>query len=219
MKISDLTCLLQYYKSLGFLEVYTTPTSQPGLSVIQLSLSNCQRCKLYTTRTNIVFGEGNEHAEIMFIGEGPGADEDRQAKPFVGKAGQLLTSLIQKLGLSREEVYIANIVKCRPPNNRDPEPDEILACYPFLRQQIAVIKPKVIMTLGKISTHTILNIQEPLNKFSIMKIRGNFYNYSDGLNSIPVMPTYHPSYLLRNRDAKWDVWEDAQKMMQRLKNG
>lgn len=218
MKISYLTYLLQYYKSLGFQEVFVTPTNRPSLADIERSISDCKRCKLHSTRTNIVFGEGSEHAEIMFIGEGPGADEDKQGRPFVGKAGQLLTSLIEKLGLSRKEVYIANIVKCRPPNNRDPEPDEISSCYPFLRHQISIINPKVIMALGKISTHTLLNIAEPINKFSIMKVRGNFYNYSDGLISIPVIPTYHPSYLLRNREAKWDVWEDAQKMMKRLKN-
>ncbi|MFQ3573618.1 MAG: uracil-DNA glycosylase [Thermodesulfovibrionales bacterium] len=219
MKISDLTTLLHYYKSLGFSEIYVTPTFQPTLNDIKKTITDCQRCKLCSSRTNIVFGEGNEHSEIMFIGEGPGADEDKQGRPFVGKAGQLLTSLIQKLGLSREDVYIANIVKCRPPNNRDPEPDEISACYPYLKQQIAVIKPKVIMALGKVSTHTLLNIEEPLNKFSIMKARGNFSNYIDGLISIPVMPTYHPSYLLRNSEAKWDVWDDAQKMMRRLKDG
>lgn len=219
MKISDLTILLQYYKSLGFSDVYTTPLHKPSLSDIKKAIQDCKRCKLHKGRTNIVFGEGNENAEIMFIGEGPGADEDQQGRPFVGKAGQLLTSLIEKLGLSRKEVYIANVVKCRPPNNRDPEPDEISACYPFLRKQIAVIKPKVIMALGKISTHTLLNIQEPIQRFSIMKARGSFYNYTDGLMSIPVMPTYHPSYLLRNREAKWDVWEDAQKMMQRIRDG
>ncbi|MCX8069404.1 MAG: uracil-DNA glycosylase [Thermodesulfovibrionales bacterium] len=241
-KENDLKLLLNYYKALGFqeliinegFEIYdTTLTSTDfketdlpprveethSLTSISESIKGCCRCKLYSTRTNIVFGEGSERAELMFVGEGPGADEDLQGKPFVGKAGQLLTNLILKLGLTREVVYIANIVKCRPPNNRDPDTDEINACIGFLKEQIKAIKPKVIVSLGKVATHSLLNIAEPISKFSIMKERGKFREYIDGELKIPLMPTYHPSYLLRNREAKWDVWADMQIVMKTLKDG
>lgn len=240
MDKQDLKLLLQYYKALGFQELIVKPSDQiveiallskeaqdlqsannieigNGLLQISKSLNDCKECKLYSTRTNIVFGEGSDNAEIMFVGEGPGADEDIQGKPFVGKAGQLLTNLIIKLGLSRDVVYIANIVKCRPPGNRDPDTDEIKACIGYLKQQIKTIRPKVIVTLGKVATHSLLNISEPINKFSIMRERGRFREYVDGDLKITIMPTYHPSYLLRNREAKWDVWEDMQLVMKRIK--
>lgn len=187
------------------------------MAQLRESIRDCCRCKLHSTRTNIVFGEGNCSAELMFIGEAPGADEDLQGRPFVGKAGQLLTNLIVKLGLSREIVYIANIVKCRPPNNRDPEEDEKTACMPYLKNQIQLIRPKVIIALGKVSAHKLMNTPEPISKFSIMKARGKLFYYRDGELSIPVMPTYHPSYLLRNPQAKWDVWKDANVVMEMLK--
>ncbi len=175
-----------------------------GLDEIRTELGDCRRCKLAGGRTHIVFGVGNPHAELMFIGEGPGADEDQQGEPFVGKAGQLLTKIIEGMGMQRSDVYIANVVKCRPPNNRDPEPDEVHACEPFLRAQIAAIKPKVIVTLGKWASQTLLQTAMP-----ITRLRGTWSKY-DGT---PVMPTYHPAYLLRNPEEKRPVWEDMKAVL------
>lgn len=230
---TELVEVLRYFKALGFNEIIVSSASDAGschissadeapvqdLSGLKASLQGCVSCKLHSTRTNIVFGEGSDRAELMFIGEGPGADEDIQGRPFVGKAGQLLTSLIEKLGLKREIVYIANIVKCRPPNNRDPERDEREACMPYLDAQIGLIRPKVIIALGKIAVYTLMGAAEPITKFSIMKVRGRFFEYRRGGLVIPVMPTYHPSYLLRNPSAKWDVWNDAQLVMKFLREG
>ncbi|BCB96924.1 uracil-DNA glycosylase [Dissulfurispira thermophila] len=182
------------------------------LNTLRDEIGDCQRCKLSKGRTHIVFGEGNVNARIMFIGEAPGREEDLQARPFVGDAGQLLTKLINKMGFERDEVYIANIVKCRPPMNRDPQMDEISTCLPFLERQIEIILPDVIMSLGKISTYTLLEIKGPISKFSITKVRGRFYEYK----GIPVMPTFHPAYLLRNPKDKWLTWEDAQAVLKRI---
>jgi DNA polymerase len=179
-----------------------------ALENLKNEIGDCIRCKLSKNRKNVVFGEGNADASLMFIGEGPGRDEDIQARPFVGDAGKLLTSLIVKLGLNREEVYIANIVKCRPPNNRNPEEDEIITCLPFLERQIEIIAPKVIVCLGKISAQALLR-----STISIGKLRGNFFHFND----IPVMPTYHPAYLLRNPKDKWLTWGDMQKVLEKLK--
>ncbi len=179
-----------------------------ALRDLKNEIGDCHRCKLAKGRKNIVFGEGKPEADIMFIGEGPGRDEDIQARPFVGDAGKLLTNLILKLGLKREDVYIANVVKCRPPNNRNPEEDEITTCSPFVERQIAIINPKVIVCLGKISAQTLLR-----SKVAISKLRGNFFSY----DNIPVMPTFHPAYLLRNPRDKWLTWEDMQKVMEKLK--
>lgn len=178
-----------------------------ALKKLRDEIGDCQRCKLSKGRKNIVFGEGSIDAEIMFIGEGPGEDEDIQGRPFVGKAGRLLTKLIEKMGFKREDVYIGNIVKCRPPFNRDPEEDEINACSPFIRKQAEIISPKVIVSLGRISTQTLIGLKIPIGK-----LRGKFYQFED----IPLMPTFHPSYLLRNPKDKWLVWEDAQKVLERL---
>ena len=156
---------------------------------------------------NVVFGEGNPDAGIMFIGEGPGREEDIQARPFVGDAGKLLTNLIVKLGLKREDVYIANIVKCRPPYNRNPEEDEILTCIPFVKKQIDLIKPEIIVCLGRIAAHALLEVKIPISK-----MRGNFLSY----NGIPVMPTFHPAYLLRNPKDKWLTWDDMQMVLKCL---
>ncbi len=164
----------------------------------------CKACSLHTSRNNTVFGEGNPHTDLMFIGEAPGGDEDKQGRPFVGKAGQLLTRIINAIGLEREDVYIANVIKCRPPFNRDPEPEEISACWHFIEKQIELINPLVICTLGRISTKTILMTTE-----GISKLRGRFGQYK----GIKVMPTFHPSYLLRNPGAKKQVWEDMKKIM------
>ncbi|KJU85233.1 uracil-DNA glycosylase, family 4 [Candidatus Magnetobacterium bavaricum] len=170
------------------------------LQAVRDELGQCTRCKLHVSRKNIVFGEGSSTARVLFVGEGPGADEDEQGRPFVGRAGKLLTSLIEKMGFSRQSVYIANIVKCRPPGNRDPEEDEVRACIGFVEKQIAAIKPEVIVTLGSVSTRTLLKTDK-----RISDLRGRFHNY----NGIKVMPTFHPSYLLRNSSQKWVTWNDA----------
>jgi DNA polymerase len=183
--------------------------ARPSLAAIRDVLGACTRCKLHRQgRTQIVFGVGSATAELMFVGEGPGADEDRQGEPFVGKAGQLLTKIIEAgMGFRRAEVYIANIVKCRPPNNRDPEADEVAQCEPFLRAQIRSIGPKVIVTLGKHASQTLLRTSTP-----ITRLRGRWSEY-DG---IPVMPTYHPAYLLRNPAEKRAVWEDVQEVLRKM---
>jgi DNA polymerase len=173
-------------------------------------IGDCTRCKLCKKRKNIVFGEGFPEAELMFIGEGPGRDEDIHARPFVGSAGKLLTSLIEKMGMTREGVYIANIVKCRPPGNRDPEEDEIATCRPFVERQIEIIRPKVIITLGRVSTQALLNTKIPISR-----LRGRFSEH----RTIPVMPTFHPAYLLRNPKDKWLTWDDVQKVLEKLKGG
>ncbi len=171
-----------------------------GLATIREVLGDCQRCKLASGRRNIVFGQGNPQAALMFVGEAPGADEDEQGLAFVGRAGQLLTDIIEKgLKLKRSDVFIANVLKCRPPGNRNPEPDEINSCQPFLEQQIAAIRPKVLVGLGKFAGQWLLKTAEPISR-----IRGRLGDYS----GIKVMPTYHPAYLLRNPSAKKDVWED-----------
>ena len=159
----------------------------------------CTKCKLAKTRTNVVYGVGNPNADVMFVGEGPGRDEDQQGEPFVGRAGQLLTDIIKAMQLTREQVYIANIVKCRPPENRDPEPDEVEACRPFIRRQIELIKPKVIVTLGRIALQSLTE-----KAYGITSVRGQWLDYE----GIKLMPTYHPAYLLRNLPDKAKSWED-----------
>ena len=171
------------------------------------TIGECTRCKLCEGRNKIVFGDGSPHARLMFVGEGPGSDEDRQGLPFVGRAGQLLNQIIKAMGYQREEVYIANVVKCRPPENRAPQPDETAACTPFLFRQIEIIKPEVIVALGSPATQALLE-----SSTGITKLRGTFREF----RGIPVMPTFHPAYLLRNPAAKKDVWEDMQKVMARL---
>jgi len=179
------------------------PASSLTLEEVREELGDCRRCKLHSTRTNIVFGTGTPKARLVFVGEGPGRDEDLQGKPFVGLAGQLLTKIIQAIQLTREEVYIANIIKCRPPGNRNPEPDEIRACEPFLIKQLQAIRPKLICALGTFAAQTLLKTEE-----KISLLRGRFHQYQ----GIPLMPTYHPAYLLRNPNFKRDVWEDMKKI-------
>lgn len=182
--------------------------AQPSLASIRAELGDCTRCKLYKCRKTIVFGEGNEGAVLVFVGEGPGYEEDQQGRPFVGEAGQLLTDIIVKgMKITREDVYICNVVKCRPPDNRTPEPDEIASCETFLREQIQAIKPKVIVTLGNVPTHTLLKTKD-----GITKLRGKWQDFE----GIPLMPTFHPAYLLRNPKDKGLVWEDIQKVMTKL---
>ncbi|MCL2011865.1 MAG: uracil-DNA glycosylase [Cystobacterineae bacterium] len=177
------------------------------LEEIRAHMGDCRLCKLCRHRRQIVFGAGNPKAELVFVGEGPGADEDAQGIPFVGRAGQLLTKMIEAMHFSRDEVYICNVVKCRPPDNRNPEPDEIEACRPFLRAQLASIRPKVLVALGKFAVHTLLSESTP-----ITKLRGRWREYE----GIPLMPTYHPAYLLRNPVEKKNAWLDLQSVMQRL---
>jgi len=171
---------------------------------IREDIGDCTRCKLHKGRTKIVFGTGNPNADLMFVGEGPGRDEDLSGEPFVGRAGKLLTDMIKAMGLQRADVYIANVVKCRPPENRLPEKDEIATCSPFLMRQIDAIKPKVICTLGSCSAQTLLQTAQ-----GISKLRGEWFDF----RGTKLMPTYHPAYLLRNPAAKPEVWKDLQKVM------
>ena len=181
-----------------------------ALAVVRADLGECTRCKLHRGRTNLVFGVGSAETRLMFVGEGPGAEEDEQGVPFVGRAGQLLTQIIRAMGFDREAVYIANVVKCRPPGNRNPEPDEIEQCEPFLMRQIDVIKPAIIVALGKFAAQTLLRTTEPISR-----LRGRFHRIGD----IRVMPTFHPSYLLRNPAAKREVWDDMKAVMAALRDG
>jgi DNA polymerase len=183
----------------------TTPSLT--LEAIREEMGDCRRCKLWQGRKSLVFGEGNPSASLMFVGEGPGADEDAQGRPFVGRAGQLLTRIIEAIDMKRADVYIANIVKSRPPNNRVPEPDEVAACLPFLKMQIAAIRPQIIVTLGAVATNNLLGAT-----FPITKVRGEFRE----MGGVLVMPTFHPSYLLRNPASKREVWEDMKKVRDRL---
>ena len=177
--------------------------SPSSLEAVRSELGDCRRCKLHPYRTQIVFGIGNPQAKLVFIGEAPGRDEDLQGEPFVGQAGQLLNKIIQAIQLRREEIYIANIIKCRPPENRNPEPDEIASCEPFLIKQLQVIRPRLICALGAFAARTLLKTEE-----KISSLRGNFHEYQ----GIPLMPTYHPAYLLRNPSRKREVWEDMKKI-------
>jgi len=177
------------------------------LAKIAAEVAKCRKCRLCETRTNTVPGVGNPNARLMFIGEAPGADEDKKGEPFVGRAGQLLTKMISAMGLSRDDVYIANIIKCRPPANRNPEPDEVEMCEPYLIRQIETIKPEVIVALGAVSTNTLLKVDTPISK-----LRGEFRSY----HGTPLLPTFHPAYLLRNESSKKDAWSDLQTAMKKL---
>ena len=191
-------------------DVFAADPAAPASAVLDAlahHIGDCSRCKLCRGRTNLVFGVGNPEARLMFVGEGPGADEDEQGEPFVGRAGQLLTQIVKAMGFERGDVYIANVVKCRPPNNRNPEPDEIAACSPLLEAQIAAVRPEVLVALGKFAAQTLLATDTPISR-----LRGQFHDR----NGVAVMPTFHPSYLLRNPAAKREVWEDMKLVMKRL---
>jgi DNA polymerase len=235
--IHDIKSILEFYQDLGFEmlpiklekktrsaeeQKYGKPTTtrklknlrtsvqkEAALKALSKDIGDCKMCRLSKERTNIVFGEGNPDAKLMFIGEGPGREEDSQGRPFVGDAGMLLTRLIEKMGFKRKDVYIANIVKCRPPMNRDPEKDEIESCRGFVEKQIEIIEPEVIISLGRISAQTLLGS----TRLKMTSIRGNFFDYK----GIPLMPTFHPAYLLRNPKDKWLTWSDAQKVLEKLK--
>jgi uracil-DNA glycosylase family 4 len=179
-----------------------------ALAAIREDIGDCRRCKLASGRKKIVFGQGNPSAELMFVGEAPGSEEDEQGLAFVGRAGQLLTDIIEKgMKMKRSDVFIGNVLKCRPPQNRNPEPDEILSCQPFLEAQIRAIRPRVLVGLGKFAAQWLLRTAEPISR-----IRGRL-GERDG---IPVMPTYHPAYLLRNPAGKKDVWEDMKAVLRLL---
>ena len=234
--LGDVKSLLEYAKTLGMTEVATgvgdagplrpgvakapakdsgtpiasavLPADKPAaLDALRREIGDCTRCRLCEGRTNLVFGVGDPNARLMFVGEGPGADEDRQGIPFVGRAGQLLTKIIEAMNLRREDVYIANIVKCRPPQNRAPLPDESATCIPFLIRQAEIIAPGAIVCLGSVATQNLLGTEE-----KITKLRGHFTTW----RGIPVMPTYHPAFLLRNPNMKKPVWEDMQQVMKLL---
>ena len=182
-------------------------SSGESLPAITGEVAQCTRCLLHKTRTKTVPGQGHPHPDVMFIGEAPGRDEDRQGLAFVGRAGQLLTKMIEAMGYTREDVFIGNILKCRPPNNRAPLPEEMETCLPYLRRQIRLLQPKVIVALGATSAKGLLDSQT-----GISKLRGNWYTFED----IPLMPTYHPAYLLRNPAAKRDVWDDLKAVLKKL---
>ncbi len=187
------------------------PVTEPeGLDSIRLEMGECHRCQLGDGRTNLVFGVGNPRARVVFVGEAPGHDEDLQGEPFVGEAGQILNRVITRMGLDRQEVYICNVIKCRPPGNRNPQPTEIEQCQPFLLRQLRAIAPEAIVALGTFAAQTLLNTKEPISK-----LRGSFHDYC----GIPLMPTFHPSYLLHNRkntDLFWLVWDDMVQVLKKL---
>ncbi len=190
-----------------------TPAAQPSddspLSTLRAELVDCRRCALCGGRTSVVFGEGPDRAQVMIVGEAPGAEEDIQGKPFVGRSGQLLTKMLEAIGLSRDSVYITNVVKCRPPENRDPKPDEVDTCSPFLREQIRIIQPRLLLALGSHAAQTILQTKEP-----IMQLRGKSYTYA----GVPLIVTLHPAACLYNPNNKKFVWEDIKGIPNLLKN-
>ncbi len=191
----------------GIPEDLGSQIADPDLVTLAQQAHDCTKCRLAGTRTQVVFGTGHPNADLMFIGEAPGRDEDLQGKPFVGRAGQLLTDIIKAMKLTRDDVYIANVIKCRPPENRNPEADELDACRPFIHRQIELIKPKVIVTLGKFALQSLTG-----KAHAVSAARGQWTEYE----GIKVMPTYHPAYLLRTPSAKKDVWNDMKKVMAAL---
>ncbi len=210
--LNSLNKILVCEKLAGVTDLFTQENKKTGegnmtFSALKKEVSKCTKCDLCRTRTNVVFGEGDPNADLMFVGEAPGRDEDLGGRPFVGRAGQLLTKIIEAIGLSREDVFIGNVLKCRPPDNRNPLPPEIIQCSPYLHAQINLIKPKVICALGKFAAQTLLNTEIPISK-----LRGTFHDY----RGVKLMPTYHPAYLLRNSQGKKDVWEDMQMIAREL---
>ena len=201
----------------GFLEAETSESdkedlfSDLDLSALNTDAQSCVKCGLHEGRNTVVFGVGNPNADLMFVGEAPGADEDKQGEPFVGRAGKLLTDIMEAMKYTREDVYIANVLKCRPPGNRNPAPDEVETCSPYLLRQITLIQPKVIVALGSFAAQMLLD-----TKTGISALRGKFHEFplaQQNDNAPVIMPTYHPAYLLRNSSAKRDVWEDMQQVM------
>lgn len=192
---------------LPLMRVEQLSAGRESLADVRTDLGDCRRCRLAGTRKNIVFGVGSEKAKVLFVGEAPGRDEDLQGEPFVGEAGQLLTRMISAMGYERSEVYICNVLKCRPPENRNPAQDEITACSPFMLRQVQVIAPKAIVALGTFAAQTLLNSKEPISR-----LRGRFHDY----HGVPLMPTFHPAFLLRSPEKKREVWSDLQHVMKIL---
>jgi uracil-DNA glycosylase len=209
---------LEFFRDLGIQELFVSAPAGPelvagsmaDLPALERFVDGCPRCRLSRSRTRIVFGAGNPRADLMFVGEAPGREEDEQGVPFVGAAGQLLTRIIDAIGTNREQVYIANAVLCRPPENRNPEPDEVAACRPFLEEQIRLVSPRVIVTLGTFAAQVILETDEPISK-----LRGRWHV----AHGARVMPTFHPAFLLRQPQRKREVWEDMQKVRDYLASG
>jgi len=219
--VTDLARELELLREFGYthldipsVAVGAAPAAEPRgtaapslLDELRAVVTACEKCRLAKTRTQVVYGVGNPNADLMFIGEAPGRDEDLQGEPFVGRAGQLLTDIIKAMKLTRDDVYIANVIKCRPPENRNPEPDELDACRPYIRRQVELIQPKVIVTLGRFALQSLTE-----RGYAISSARGQWLEY----NGVKVMPTYHPAYLLRNPAAKKEVWADMKKVMTEL---
>ncbi len=226
--VAQVRGLLEDLQQLGVVEVPMAPDPNPRplcsldgqdsasdcrvetLEEVRADLGDCQRCALSKGREQIVFGTGSATARLVLVGESPGRKEDQQGLPFVGEAGALLERILFAMSLKREDIYICNIQKCRPPNNRDPRPEEIAACVPFLKRQLAAVQPQLIVTLGSLASQSLLETSQP-----ILELRGHWQSYAD----IPVMPTYHPAFLLRNPAAKREVWEDMKQVMTRLRQG
>jgi uracil-DNA glycosylase len=211
MPMNELREILDFYREMGA-EFLHLPGSDPraDLAGLNRTILQCRQCRLHESKTHYVPGEGSDHPDIMFVGEGPGQTEDQFGRPFIGNAGQLLDKIIQKMGYRREDVFIGNVVKCRPPNNREPQIDEVEACLPFLRRQIELLAPKIIVCLGKVALNNLLGTSH-----SMGRIRGQLLSF----NNIPLVPTYHPSYILHKKEkeeisqAKREVWEDMQKVL------
>ena len=211
MNQAEIAGQLQFFKEIGISHLNVGPVapSEPLIEIsvtlddIREDLGDCSRCKLSESRTSIVFGSGNPDASLMFIGEAPGSEEDRQGLPFVGRAGQLLTKIIESIGLQRDDVYICNVLKCRPPKNRNPEPDEVETCSPFLRRQLAAVRPQIVCCLGTFAAQTMLGMKVPISK-----LRGQFHD----IEGIRFIATFHPAYLLRNPGKKREVWEDMKQI-------
>jgi DNA polymerase len=224
--VGQVRSLLEDFQRLGITELALPPTTGPlpvcppggsdahlpcrpeTLEEIRADLGDCRRCPLCKGRKHIVFGTGSPRARLVFVGEAPGRDEDLQGEPFVGEAGKLLDRILLAMGLTRQDVYICNVEKCRPPQNRDPLPEEIAACEPFLKRQLAAIRPRVIVTLGRFAAQTLLDSPLPISR-----LRGQWQRYQ----GIPLMPTYHPAFLLRNPASKREVWEDMKQVLVRLR--
>lgn len=213
--MNELIDVLEFYREIGagFLE-WKKIDPLYELRDVTREISECKKCPLHKTKTNYVPGEGTNNPDIMFVGEGPGETEDKFGKPFIGRAGQLLEKIIEKMGYSRESVFIGNIVKCRPPNNRDPLREEVEACITFLKKQIEILKPKVIVCLGRVAFNNLMNSNSPISK-----VRGKLFSYMD----TPVIPTYHPAFILHKRErseisrVKWETWADMEKVLKIVK--
>lgn len=210
-KMMGVDCLVRGHQAAGAepepdvdSECEREPDVEEELAKIEEQVKSCTKCRLHETRTQGVFARGRADSDLMFIGEGPGANEDKQGEPFVGRAGKLLDEMILAMGLARDEVYITNIVKSRPPNNRDPRSDEIEACWPYLERQIELVQPRIIMTLGKPASNTLLGRNSAMGK-----MRGQWFSYE----GVPVLPTYHPAYLLRSPSQKKKVWDDLRQVI------